>query len=273
MTNPKLPKPWTISTASPRSSSRVSRASLARRRTSSPCARTGSPRRPRRQGTTTARSCRCRGRSWPATRASATTRRWRSSRVSRRCSPPMARGRSRRRLVADQRRGVAVLLAREGALRASRSPASPRAPPWRRPRPVPDRADRGREDRRCARAGRTSADVDFVELNEAFASQSLACLAGWPELIPTAATCTAARWRSATRSGPPAARPSVTPRTAARRGSGVRRRRHLRRRRAGPRRRPRGGDPRPLAEDSRMPTLLRLEFKDICEVSRRKNRG
>ncbi|MEV5069983.1 thiolase family protein [Microbacterium sp. LMI12-1-1.1] len=35
-----------------------------------------------------------------------------------------------------------------------------------------------------ARAGRTWADVDFVELNEAFASQSLACSAGWPELDP-----------------------------------------------------------------------------------------
>ncbi|MBU1386207.1 thiolase family protein [Microbacterium profundi] len=35
-----------------------------------------------------------------------------------------------------------------------------------------------------ARAGKTWAEVDFVELNEAFASQSLACLAGWPELDP-----------------------------------------------------------------------------------------
>lgn len=35
-----------------------------------------------------------------------------------------------------------------------------------------------------ARAGRTWADVDFVELNEAFASQSLACIQGWPELDP-----------------------------------------------------------------------------------------
>lgn len=35
-----------------------------------------------------------------------------------------------------------------------------------------------------ARSGKTWADVDFVELNEAFASQSLACLAGWPELDP-----------------------------------------------------------------------------------------
>lgn len=36
-----------------------------------------------------------------------------------------------------------------------------------------------------ARAGRTWSDVDFVELNEAFASQSLACLRGWPELDPS----------------------------------------------------------------------------------------
>lgn len=35
-----------------------------------------------------------------------------------------------------------------------------------------------------AHAGRSWSDVDFVELNEAFASQALACLAGWPELDP-----------------------------------------------------------------------------------------
>jgi acetyl-CoA acetyltransferase family protein len=35
-----------------------------------------------------------------------------------------------------------------------------------------------------ARAGKTWADVDFVELNEAFASQSLADIQGWPELDP-----------------------------------------------------------------------------------------
>lgn len=35
-----------------------------------------------------------------------------------------------------------------------------------------------------ARAGRGWNDVDFVELNEAFASQSLACLKGWRELDP-----------------------------------------------------------------------------------------
>lgn len=35
-----------------------------------------------------------------------------------------------------------------------------------------------------ARAGRTWADVDVVELNEAFSSQSLACMKGWSDLDP-----------------------------------------------------------------------------------------
>ncbi|HWH25402.1 MAG TPA: thiolase family protein [Pseudolysinimonas sp.] len=39
-------------------------------------------------------------------------------------------------------------------------------------------------NRALKRAGRTWADVDLVELNEAFAAQSLACLRGWPELDP-----------------------------------------------------------------------------------------
>jgi len=39
-------------------------------------------------------------------------------------------------------------------------------------------------NRALARAGRTWADVDLLELNEAFASQSLACIQGWPDLDP-----------------------------------------------------------------------------------------
>ena len=39
-------------------------------------------------------------------------------------------------------------------------------------------------NRALARAGRTWADVDLVELNEAFAAQSLACLRLWSELDP-----------------------------------------------------------------------------------------
>jgi acetyl-CoA acetyltransferase family protein len=39
-------------------------------------------------------------------------------------------------------------------------------------------------NRALARAGRSWADVEVVELNEAFASQSLACIQGWPDLDP-----------------------------------------------------------------------------------------
>jgi len=39
-------------------------------------------------------------------------------------------------------------------------------------------------NRALARAGKTWADVNLVELNEAFASQSLACLQLWPDLDP-----------------------------------------------------------------------------------------
>lgn len=39
-------------------------------------------------------------------------------------------------------------------------------------------------NRALAKAGKTWADVDLVELNEAFAAQSLACLKLWPELDP-----------------------------------------------------------------------------------------
>jgi acetyl-CoA acetyltransferase family protein len=78
----------------------------------------------------------------------------------------------------------AVLLAREGAL-----PGEPLAR-------ITARAAHGVDpdqfpiapieaaNKALARAGRTWADVDVVELNEAFASQSLACLAGWSELDP-----------------------------------------------------------------------------------------
>ncbi len=78
----------------------------------------------------------------------------------------------------------AVLLGREGAL-----PGEPLAR-------ITGRAAHGVDpdqfpiapieaaNKALARAGRTWADVDLVELNEAFASQSLACLAGWPDLDP-----------------------------------------------------------------------------------------
>ena len=39
-------------------------------------------------------------------------------------------------------------------------------------------------NRALRRAGRSWDEVDVIELNEAFASQSLACIAGWPEIDP-----------------------------------------------------------------------------------------
>ena len=39
-------------------------------------------------------------------------------------------------------------------------------------------------NRALAKAGRTWADVSFVELNEAFSSQSLACIRLWDQLDP-----------------------------------------------------------------------------------------
>ena len=78
----------------------------------------------------------------------------------------------------------AVLLAREGALSGEplariTARAAHGVDPDRFPIAPVEAANKA-----LARAGRTWADVDFVELNEAFASQSLACLAGWPELDP-----------------------------------------------------------------------------------------
>ena len=54
-----------------------------------------------------------------------------------------------------------------------------------------------------ARAGLEIGDIEVVELNEAFASQALACVRDL-EIDPATLTSTAARSRSAIRSAPPA---------------------------------------------------------------------
>ncbi|MGN6221136.1 MAG: thiolase family protein [Microbacterium sp.] len=78
----------------------------------------------------------------------------------------------------------AVLLAREGALEGEPlARITGRAAHGVDPDQFPI-APIEAANKALARAGRTWADVDLVELNEAFASQSLACLAGWPELDP-----------------------------------------------------------------------------------------
>lgn len=76
----------------------------------------------------------------------------------------------------------AVLLGREGALDAEPlARITGRAVHGVDPQDFPT-APVEAANQALARAGRSWAEVDFVELNEAFASQSLACLAGWPDL-------------------------------------------------------------------------------------------
>ena len=58
------------------------------------------------------------------------------------------------------------------------------------------------------RAGLTLADIDLIELNEAFAAQVLACTREWgfdDAGLSSGSTSTAPASRSATRSAPPAA--------------------------------------------------------------------
>jgi len=78
----------------------------------------------------------------------------------------------------------AVLLGREGALEAEPlAYITGRAAHGVDPDEFPT-APIEAANKALVRAGRTWADVDFVELNEAFASQALACLRGWPDLDP-----------------------------------------------------------------------------------------
>ena len=86
-------------------------------------------------------------------------------------------------LVADERRrvGAVLLSARRGRRAgADRQPRVER----RRAAAVRHRPGRGREQGARARAGIGWGDLAAVELNEAFAAQSLACLAEWTELDP-----------------------------------------------------------------------------------------
>ena len=94
----------------------------------------------------------------------------------------------RRQLLAAERRRLdaAARLRGRGATRsaARRSPASSRAASTGST-PTSSGSRRSRPPtRRSRKAGLTWDDIDAVELNEAFASQSLACLKGWPDLDP-----------------------------------------------------------------------------------------
>ena len=146
------------------------------------------PRRPcLRGGLRWRRWCRCRGSSWSATRGSAATPRWSSSRSWRR--PSVEGGTVTAGNSSPLNDGAAMLLLGDEAAAAR----DRRSSPWRGSPPAASTASTpmssgSRRSRRRTRPWRRRASAGTkspcVELNEAFASQSLACLAGWPELDP-----------------------------------------------------------------------------------------
>ncbi len=79
---------------------------------------------------------------------------------------------ARRRGERQQARGAIRSHGWSRAPRMASTPTSSASAPSRRP------------TRRCAAPGSAGATSTVVELNEAFASQSLACLRGWPDLDP-----------------------------------------------------------------------------------------
>ncbi len=110
-------------------------------------------------------------------------RRWPSS------SPPSGRptarsppGTPRRSTTAP----AALLLVDEEGLKATGREPLARSPPRasRRPTRTGSGSPPSRREPRPRQGGRTFADLDVLELNEAFAAQALGCVAEWPEFDP-----------------------------------------------------------------------------------------
>ena len=151
--------------------------SPARSRMLSPHARISAPPRPPRPASSTPRSCRSRSRSARATRsssrrmkASAPTRPSRRSRDFARRSPRAARSRP-----ATRRRSRMAHRPSCSRPAPTRTRTAGRCSPWSAPPvrwPVPTTrctpSRRARSRRRCAKQGITPADLDLVEINEAF---------------------------------------------------------------------------------------------------------
>ena len=129
------------------------------------------------------------------------SRRWPSSSPS---SAPTARSppaTPRRSTTAPPRCCSATRPAPRGARPRRRWPGSSRAASPASTRRCSASARSRRPTRRSPAPASAGRDLDVVELNEAFAAQSLACLADWPDLDPDdRQPATAAPSRSATRS-------------------------------------------------------------------------
>ena len=183
---PRCPAPGRSRSARRPSSCASARACPARTRTRSRCGRTSSRRRRGTAASTTTRWSPSPGSTWPATSRSAPTPPPTSSPASSRCSAPTAPSPP-----ATPRRSTT----------APRRRCSGRPPPATLGDPLARVAGWGAAanepqffgfapveaaDRALARAGIGWDDVGAVELNEAFAAQSLACVRAWgidPEIV------------------------------------------------------------------------------------------
>ena len=186
------------------------------------------PAAPPRRGTTastTTRSCRCPDTELDARRGHPRRHVAREARAS--SSPPSARtapsppATRRRSTTAPPRCCSASEARRERSARAARPDRRPRRA-RRRPRHLRHRPGRGRQPGAASAPASAGTTSTSVELNEAFAAQSLACLARVAGARPgEASTSTAARSRSGTRSARPARASSArSPTSCRRRGGG-----------------------------------------------------
>ena len=101
--------------------------------------------------------------------------------------PRRGHGDGRERVADERRRGRAgpgVGGRRRAGGRVAAGPGRVPRHERRRAAPLRHRSGRGGPAARWRRAGLGWGDLAAVELNEAFAAQSLACLAEWPELDP-----------------------------------------------------------------------------------------
>ena len=171
----------------------------------------------------TTRSCRSRSRSARATPSSSP-----KTRASAPTPTVEVLGRLRPAFAAERHDHGGQLLAalRRRRGRRRRQPRMgrvPRAPvararrrvrPGRRPRQLAALAAGQRDRRRPREEGGTAADLDLVEINEAFAAVSLQSARELGTRRSTSSTCTAARSRSATPSAPRARGSRCTPRSS-----------------------------------------------------------
>ena len=169
-----------------REAGRPSTASPARSRTSSRCAATRSPPRPGTRAATTPRWCRCPGSTWrrdEGIRADTSLEKLAKLKPVFARAAPSPPATPRRSTTAPRCCCSAPRRRRSGSARAPLARVVSRGVHGVDPDVFGIAPVEAANEALAPRRDRLG-DVDAVELNEAFASQSLACLAGWPDLDP-----------------------------------------------------------------------------------------